>query len=521
MPYSLSENKLCVLDADGKEMKCYQTSEEAKKYLAALEINVKEAHTEKIAFEPFRVLDTTKPFPILPLGKFYRGGRVLDIDRARLDDIAKNFAAGLPRYGVKVNVEHGNDASQPGKVGVVKEIRNVPGKGLYATKVELTEAGRKLLEEDRYDAPSPEMVWTLNDGAQYQDPETGDSFDNVLVGLALTNSPFFGSHVSVFSAKEGYMDPALQNIPQDMDGDCDNPEAQAHKLIATISQLDDLSDDLQTLAGVGEPIDAAKQQVKLALTKLLELFTPGQPETLKEKFDAPDSSDVHIDGGVKMAHADFPNHHNADGSPDPEKIKSQLAKLRDSKDLTAEEKTYMTHLDTHGAPEKAAAGVTVEQFAVVTAQAEQFKAQAEQAQTKLNQLAEQFAVERNLRRAGEFEDKAEDFSALPITAPVLGAQLMWLEDADATADKSHVKYFTDLLTSLNKAMGQSTLFSAFGSERAAENTSQPAFLQAVERIRKEQFSTLAYSKGFTEAWKQAEVTEKDLALQYAQERKIQ
>ena len=147
------------------------------------------------AFEPFGSLDGVlagAPIKIMPVGTFYRDSRKLTITPERLQEFAANVAAGLPRFRIPINENHGG----VGKVGTVSAIAYMPlgpdGDGLYATEYELTDAGKQLVTSKRFDAVSPEAVWTLNDGAKYQDPQTGKKHDNVLVGLALTDRPFFG-----------------------------------------------------------------------------------------------------------------------------------------------------------------------------------------------------------------------------------------------------------------------------------------------------------------------------------------
>lgn len=49
MPYSLSSDGLCVLDADGKELKCYGNKADAKAYLGALMANVEDATKRRSA----------------------------------------------------------------------------------------------------------------------------------------------------------------------------------------------------------------------------------------------------------------------------------------------------------------------------------------------------------------------------------------------------------------------------------------------------------------------------------------
>lgn len=204
MPYHLSADGLAVLKEDGDPVPGgkHKTKAEALAHLKALEVNVSEAHSERIAFEEkFSAQHFAKPFRILPVGTFHRGERVINITDDVAREIYNNWQKGLPRYGLSVNVEHGADATQPGSVGVIKKISYRPRDGIYADEIEFTGVGKQLLDEERYRAVSPEVIWKINNGAQYQDPKTGAWHDNVLVGLALTTSPFFGQDVAVFSDK--------------------------------------------------------------------------------------------------------------------------------------------------------------------------------------------------------------------------------------------------------------------------------------------------------------------------------
>jgi len=211
MPWSIQKRDdkyLVVKDDDNSVVGTHDSEEKAKRQLAALNIN---AHSEKIAFDDFAVAAIKGPVRLLPQGRWFRGGRILEITRERLEEMVRNFKAGRPRFRVGINLDHKDDQ---GKVGNIKDVAYLPegekGPGLYATDFELTPKGEKAIGEDGYDGVSAEVVWTLNDGARYQDPETGNEHDNVLVGLALTPTPFFGhQHVALFSAKEQDMEKTL------------------------------------------------------------------------------------------------------------------------------------------------------------------------------------------------------------------------------------------------------------------------------------------------------------------------
>lgn len=160
----------------------------------------------KMAFEPFAKFEQGTPIRVLPEGTWFRGARKLEVTKERLLEMVKNFASGLPRFRIPINLDH---ATNGGKVGTIKDLQYLPngpqGSGLYATEYEFTDKGLEAIEENGYDAVSAEVVWTVGGktGGEYQDPETGNVFDNVLVGMALTPKPFFGhNQVALFSATE-------------------------------------------------------------------------------------------------------------------------------------------------------------------------------------------------------------------------------------------------------------------------------------------------------------------------------
>ena len=170
-------------------------------------MNMTDNHAEKLGFEPFGTVDGVlrgEPIKIMPVGKFYRDERVIDITESDLQEIERNVAAGLPRFRIPINENHGTD----GKVGTVNKVKYMPdgpdGKGLYAVDYSLTEVGQAAIKAKKWDAVSPEMIWNKN-GATYLDPQTGKKFSGVLVGLALCDKPFFShEHVALFTA-EGEM----------------------------------------------------------------------------------------------------------------------------------------------------------------------------------------------------------------------------------------------------------------------------------------------------------------------------
>jgi hypothetical protein len=219
MPWHISKNGEkwdVVKDDDNTVAGSHDSEDKAKKQLAALYANEPAMHSERVAFDDFAAI-RPGPIRILPEGRWFRGGRVLDVTRQRLEDMVRNFQSGLPRFRVGINLDHKEDQ---GKVGNIKNVAYIAdgerGPGLYATEYDLTPKGAKAVGDDGYDGVSAEVVWSLNGGAKYQDPETGNEHDNVLVGLALTPTPFFGhQHVALFSAKEQDMDKTVLETLRD------------------------------------------------------------------------------------------------------------------------------------------------------------------------------------------------------------------------------------------------------------------------------------------------------------------
>src|SRR3990167_4186590 len=159
---------------------------------------------DRFSFEPFGSLDGVlkgEPIRVFPTGKWYRDERVLDLQPARLQEFARNIKQGLPRFEIPINIEHEKQWGRYGSVHDLEYMENGPdGPGLYATKYELTPEGKRLVEQEKFKGVSGEAMWSLFNGAAYQDPKTGGKFDNVLVGMALTNSSFFGKDVAMFTA---------------------------------------------------------------------------------------------------------------------------------------------------------------------------------------------------------------------------------------------------------------------------------------------------------------------------------
>jgi hypothetical protein len=119
------------------------------------------------------------------------------VTEADLDAYIKHFDDKV-RAGVPIDLEHRKRGDEA--YGWVEGLRKA-GDGLWAS-VSWTKSGASLLADKAYKYFSPEFY-----PKGYTDPETGKSYDNVLIAGALTNRPLFKSlNPIVANDKSGNLD---------------------------------------------------------------------------------------------------------------------------------------------------------------------------------------------------------------------------------------------------------------------------------------------------------------------------
>lgn len=177
----------------GDSMGCHETEAEADAQIRAIEAD--EGDMEPMMRGSWRFVDEFKVrnprefFRILPVGKFNKFGRMIEITPDVCRDMIHNFRL-VPPTALPVNREH---MEEHGRVGVIDGLQQ-RGDGLYAL-VNWTPVGEQLLREDSFGYFSPEIIWGPED---YE----GRTVKNVLYGLALTNHPYFGEATAIYTLQD-------------------------------------------------------------------------------------------------------------------------------------------------------------------------------------------------------------------------------------------------------------------------------------------------------------------------------
>ena len=113
------------------------------------------------------------------------------------EKFVEHFNDQIYQEHVPIDAEHETKLS--GAVGYIKKL-TTNADGSIEAEVEWTERGRKLIEDDSFKYVSPEWYET------WKDPATGDEYENVLIGAALTTRPFFKGLRSLVASEGRWYD---------------------------------------------------------------------------------------------------------------------------------------------------------------------------------------------------------------------------------------------------------------------------------------------------------------------------
>lgn len=122
--------------------------------------------------------------PYLPTPGIFKHPKWGDVtmSRERLATFVKNFKAKVYQEKLPIDAEH--EYKLTGAVGWINDLRQ-NSDGSVDARVEWTDRGNQLVQAGGYKYVSPEW-WD-----EWIQPETGQSFNDVAIGAAITTRPFF------------------------------------------------------------------------------------------------------------------------------------------------------------------------------------------------------------------------------------------------------------------------------------------------------------------------------------------
>ncbi len=163
-------------DAEGKSHSGEVMTKKASENMMLFPISVDELK--------FAESGVAEEIQVLPVGtwKHPAYGKI-EISEKDIKEFIKNFDSDI-RKELPITEGHSVGEQELPAIGWFKQLINKGREGLWAI-VEWTKEGMELLKKKSYKYFSPEFY------SSYEDPETHKTYQNVLVGGALTNRPYF------------------------------------------------------------------------------------------------------------------------------------------------------------------------------------------------------------------------------------------------------------------------------------------------------------------------------------------
>lgn len=114
----------------------------------------------------------------------------LNITKDFLSTVKANFDGKIYQQELPLTIDLEHESKLSGAAGWIKDVEIRGDKGMWAT-IEFNDRGKSLVDDNAYKYFSPEFY------DSWQDPSSNETHDNLLIGGALTNRPFFKSMAPV------------------------------------------------------------------------------------------------------------------------------------------------------------------------------------------------------------------------------------------------------------------------------------------------------------------------------------
>lgn len=384
------------------------------------------------------------PVCILPLGKFWRGGRDRDVTPDVIAEFVDNWEhradRGIRRNRLAIDVDHDGRAR-----GWYKDVILLEGQGLGATFA-WNRTGRQALEGGEFAYFSPTIYW------QVRDRVTNSVVHNQLGGGALTNYPFFGEATALFSLRELSDDapPMLYAVTKREDGveyparaylvaeDPQKPTTwhlrvmswRGGKLVYDHGMMGNAKAALTSPGGHrGNPYEgpqkteATRKLKKLYIQEGIEFtLEEGGTRNMSGNEQTGDDNASVVQEFFARLTALLPGQSDADGdgSGDAEALRGQVEEMSERLEALTGLQETVTTLQT---------------------ERDTFAAQVEG-------LTGRLSTEEGLRRAAQYSALVvKEFAHLPGEPADLAAHLSWLHAADKEDEQPHANFFLTLLRS--------------------------------------------------------------------------
>lgn len=297
------------------EVQCYNFKEERSLWIFN--------EIDSSIFKEYKAGDTIE-MQIMRTGKWNHPlyGEV-NITREVLDDVVNNFKEN--KRGIKIVADENHEDNH--KALAIFEDVFQKGKDAVYSVLKLTKKGADLLTEGAYMYFSPEILW------EKTDEESGETVENLLIGGAFTNRPFFKA-MEPFMANEAAAQRTKDNSPASSYIFINQPHMKTIlELLAQFSELTTITkaqrDELKAAYDKLAPEDKHAEMTAAidgALAKFNEeTVTP--PATEPAKADNADDGEGAADGA-----ADGADDGEQGEGDDSEKAKSEEEKKAEADD---------------------------------------------------------------------------------------------------------------------------------------------------------------------------------------------
>jgi len=121
----------------------------------------------------------------------------IKIDNSDIDKFVNSFDNNVRKVDLAIDQEHMPEKGAAGWIKSLKKEEDDNGMALMAS-IEWTKLGKGLIKDGVFKYFSPELAF------DYEDQETHENFENVLIGGALTNRPYFKNLAPVALSENMY-----------------------------------------------------------------------------------------------------------------------------------------------------------------------------------------------------------------------------------------------------------------------------------------------------------------------------